>query len=261
MFTHSGRFSISHEPPLQAGEVRLRWLRATRQLDVMSPRLTKQVMGLTQVLRSEREKAVALHDFVKGMPFSFVTDFTALTASDVLHQGYGDCFTKGMLLVAMMRAAKIPARLRFISIPVDFWYGIIEPQADTTMHAMTEVLLDGQWRVTDSYVPDTWLQTGARNRLMAEGRKMGYGVHIDGTQLWDGTCDVSAQCCLADTASMPLRDWGVADDPVSFYENTHHASLRRNFADRLKRRLAVPSINKRVAQVRSSATPQSQAHA
>jgi Transglutaminase-like superfamily len=235
-------------------ESRSRWLRATAQLDIKSTKLRTRMMALTQLLASERDKAVAIHDFVKSIPFGCVADYSKLKASDVLKLGAGDCFTKGMLFVALLRAAGIPARLRFVSLPVHFLRGVIEPEEASIMHAMAEVHLDNRWLVTDSYVPDMPLQLAARERLTKENRMMGYGVHLHGAMYWAGNADASAQCHVKDESSLPTVDWDVADDPMSFYADPSHSELRRNFATRLKWRLAAPMVNKRVAALRSASS-------
>jgi hypothetical protein len=248
----SGVISHNSSSSSLAGEARLRWLRATRQLDTMSSRITKLVQSATGQLSDERSKAVALHDRVKTLLFGCSPDYSKLTASQVLDIGMGDCFTKGMLFVALLRAAQIPARLRFVSLPTAFLRGIIETEEATIMHAMAEVYLQGQWIVTDSYVPDHLLQAAARLKLRQEGKQLGYGIHSLGSQKWDGLQDASAQCHSEDPSSLPTVDWDMADDPESFYADPSHSELRRNFATRLKWRLAAPIVNKRVAALRDS---------
>ncbi|MBS7808012.1 transglutaminase-like domain-containing protein [Variovorax sp. PCZ-1] len=228
----------------------MRWLKATPQLDITSTKLRTRMMALTQLLATPREKAVAIHDFVKSLPFGCSADYSPLKASDVLKLGHGDCFTKGMLMVALLRCAGIPARLRFMSLPVHFLRGIIDAEESTIVHAMAEVFLEDRWIVTDSYVPDEALQLAANARLVHENRSMGYGVHIHGSLYWTGKDDASAQCDEKDPSSLPTVDWGVADDPNSFYDHPSHSELRRNFATRLKWRLAAPVVNKRVAAIR-----------
>jgi hypothetical protein len=250
MFQSSQDFANPADLAPLSGEARLRWLRGTRQLDVMHPRLVQRVQVVLQGLSDDQAKAVALHDAVRALPFGCVPDYSVLRASDILTTGYGDCFTKGMLFVAMLRAAQIPARLRFVSLPIGFLFGIVEPEEATIMHAMAEVLIAGKWRVTDSYVPDIPLQTGARKLLLAQQRPIGYGVHLQGDVHWDGLRDASSQCTSKDPASLPLVDWGVADDPEAFYADKNHSELRRNFATRLKWRIAAPMVNKRVDLIR-----------
>ncbi len=256
VFRNSSPSSLP-ESSLQPGEAQLRWLRGTRQLDIMAPALRNKVASLTQKLATDREKAVALHDFVKGLPFGCMPDYSVLTASRVLKLGQGDCFAKGLLMVGMLRAAKIPARLHFFSLPSQFLRGILDLEDASIMHAMTEVQINGCWLMTDSYVPDTWLQAGAKRKLLAEGQSRGYGIHLQGARVWDGRSDASAQCSEADAASLPLADWGLADDPESFFADESHSELRRNFASRLKWRLATPLVNKRVAAIRASAARRS----
>jgi Transglutaminase-like superfamily len=244
---------------LSAGEVvdaaersRSRWLCATEQLDIQSTKLRTRMMAITQLLATDRDKAVAIHDFVKSLPFGCIADYSQLKAIDVLKLGHGDCFTKGLLMVALLRAANIPARLRFVSLPVHFLRGIIEPEESTIMHAMAEIYFDNHWLITDSYVPDLALQQAAQTLLVQENRSMGYGIHVLGNESWSGQEHASAQCHPSDDSSLPTVDWGVADDPMSFYADPSHSELRRNFATRLKWRLAAPLVNKRVAALRKA---------
>jgi Transglutaminase-like superfamily len=255
MFRTSSAFAtgeLQHD-----GEASLRWVRGTQHLDVMSTKLRTRVFSLTQLLPTDQAKAVAVHDFVKGIPFGCVANYSSLTASDVIKLGHGDCFTKGMLFVAMLRSIRIPARLRFMSLPVQFLRGVIESEEATIMHAAAEVYLNKQWWMTDTYVPDALMQEAARRKLLTEDKKLGYGIHVAGKVYWDGASHALAQCSSADVSSLPVVDWGVADDPVSFYAEESHSELRRNFASRLKWRLAAPLVNKRVAALRSS-MPQGQ---
>ena len=251
MFRNSTGYAQGEAQPV-TGEARLRWLRGTRQLDVMAPKLRTKTMAITQLLHTEREKAVALHNFVQNLPFGCVAEYSDFTADAVLKHGAGDCFTKGLLFVAMLRCAGIPARLRFASLPVHFLRGIIEPEEASIMHAMAELLIDNRWIVTDSYVPDPLLFAAARKKLNFENRPLGYGIHIAGAQIWQGLKDASAQCVESDPSSLPIVDWGVSHDPETFYADPSHTKLRRSFASRMKWRLAAPMVNKRVAALRAS---------
>lgn len=52
------------------------------------------------------------------IPFGF--DLVRVKASETLRKGYGACFNKSLLLVALLRANGIPAR--FCSAPVNRWF-------------------------------------------------------------------------------------------------------------------------------------------
>jgi Transglutaminase-like superfamily len=227
-----------------------RWLRETEQLDITTPKLRTRMLSLTQLQLTDRDKAVAIHDFVKSLPFGVITDQTEHTASDVLKIGHGDCFSKGMLMVALLRCAGVPARLRFVSLPMHFLRGLIDAGDSSIVHALAEVWIEGNWVTTDTYVPDEAMQLAAITRLAHENRDLGYGVHRRGSVYWLGKKDASAQCHAGDDSSLPTVDWGVADDPKSFYSDPSHSELRRNFVTRIKWLLAAPLVNKRVATLR-----------
>jgi hypothetical protein len=254
MFRSSFGF-VSHNTQIDTGESGLRWLRGTHELDTMHPHITSTVDRLSYGRRTLKDKALAIHDVVKRMPFACEPDYAALTASKVLKLARGDCFTKGMLFVTLLRAAGIPARLRFVSLPVHFLRGIVEMPDPSIMHAMAEVYLDETWWVTDTYVPDVQLVHAATAKLAQEGQAMGYGIHVQGVVHWDGASHASAQCSTDDASSLPVVDWGISDDPESFYADESHSELRRNFVTRLKWRLAAPIVNNKVEALRATVKP------
>ncbi len=248
------RNSIGLAPPegldLVSPEARNAWLRETPQLDISTPKL-RAVMGLvTNGLRDERRKALAVHAYVKSLPFGCIADFLHTKASDVLRLGYGDCHTKGLLFVALLRAANVPARLRFVTLPKRFLSGLIDTGNATMTHAVAEVYLDSRWHQTDTYVVDAPLGRAARQLLTEQHAQQGYGVHLQGDDDWNGLHDAHAQSTAHDPSSLPVVDWGVAHDPAHFYANESHAALRHTFAVRVKWMLGAQLVNRKVEQVR-----------
>ena len=126
------------------------WLGSTRLLDLDDPKLRIQAMSLTQLSDTDTQKVVAIHEFIKAMPFGCVAGFDHVPAAAVLRAGYGDCHTKGTLFVALLRRVGLPARLRFVTLSSAFLYGIITPPHNTIIHAIGEVYLDGRWVQTDT---------------------------------------------------------------------------------------------------------------
>lgn len=229
-----------------------RWLLATEQLDIETSKVRILAQRLTQLQSGERKRAVAIHDYVQNMPFGCIADFQNTKASDVLRLGYGDCHTKGVLFVALMRAAGMPARLRFVTLPTRFLRGLIDTGSQTMTHAVGEVFLEGVWQQVDTYVVDTAFGAAARAKLQSEGAKLGYGVHLDAAIYWDAIADAHGQSTPLDTSSMPIIDWGVSDDTRSFYADEEHAALRHTFTVRVKWMLAAPVVNQKVAQIRKA---------
>ncbi len=233
-----------------SAEALLTWLRATPQLDITAPSIRIQASKLTQLVHNQRDKAVAVHDYVKTLPFACVPDFLRIKASDVLRLGQGDCHTKGLLLVALLRASNVPARLRFVTLPTRFLAGLLASGAHTMTHAVAEVYLDNRWHQTDTYVVDAQLDRQARVLLQAKNLQLGYGIHVQGDQEWNGSCDAHAQYCAADSESLPVVDWGVAHDPAHFYADESHAALRHTFMVRMKWMLGAQIVNRKVDKIR-----------
>lgn len=207
-------------------------------------------MSLTQLSDTDTQKVVIIHGFIKAMPFGCVAGFDHVPAAAVLRSGYGDCHTKGTLFVALLRCVGLPARLRFVTLSSEFLFGIIAPPQNTVIHAIGEVYLDERWIQTDTYVADVELESSAEKLLLSQGRRVGYGIHLDGARQWDAFNNAHAQSAASDEASLPVQDWGVAHDPEQFYTSAEHPSLHRGWLTRVKWMLAAGLINRRTQQIR-----------
>ena len=229
-----------------------RWLVNTPLLMFDHPKLRLQAARLTQLKGTPRARAVACFAFVRALPFACIADSTGTSAVGVIRAGRGDCHTKSTLMVALLRSVEIPSRMRFVTMKPDFLYGIADLGGHPIEHAYTELLLDGEWLALDSYVVDPRLAVAARTRLKLEGRKLGYGMHRDGTIHWDGHGSSFGQFTLDDPESMPLHDWGAFDDPYQFYSSVAYVRQRLGIAGRLKWMLAAGVVNRRVNALRNA---------
>lgn len=256
---HSGvGQSLNHLAPSYLGTLAEsdeagRWLVNTPLLMFDHPKLRLRGQRLAQLKGTQRERAMACFAFVRALPFACIADSTGTSAVGVLSAGRGDCHTKSTLMVALLRSLKIPARMRFVTMKPDFLYGIADLGGHPIEHAYTEVLLGGDWHALDSYVVDPRLAAAARSRLKSEDRKLGYGVHRDGTIHWDGNSSSFGQFSLDDPDSMPLHDWGAFDDPYQFYSSVAYVRQRLSLAGRLKWMVGARVVNRRVNALRDQA--------
>lgn len=231
-------------------EARLMWLRETEQLNYTAIKIRILMTQLTQLQHDDLGKALSIHKYVKALPFGCVADFTRSKATDIVQLGYGDCHTKGLLFVALLRAAQIPARLRFVTLPTRFLDGLIDTGTQTMVHAIGEVFVDDTWHQTDAYVVDAPYEAAARALLRVEGRILGYGLHAMGDKDWSGKANAHAQSTPADPESLPLIDWGFTHDPAHFYANENHEALRHSFTQRVKWTLGAGMVNRKVQVIR-----------
>ena len=91
------------------------WLATTPLLDIDDPRLRLKARSLTQLCKNDRAKALAIYAFVKRIPYAKRVKMRYPTAREVLDRRAGDGDDKVTLLMALMRSAGIPARIRYMS--------------------------------------------------------------------------------------------------------------------------------------------------
>ena len=129
---------------------------------------------------------MAIHDFVRDrIKFGWREDFGRYKASEVLGAEIGFCMSKTTLFVAMLRAAGIPARPRFVDIHSKILEGFAVPEGYLD-HSYAEVYIEGRWFGVDSYVVPEPMARRAQELLRDKAMKFGYGVALSGQYEWDG---------------------------------------------------------------------------
>lgn len=192
-------------------------------IDETDPRITELSQTLVRGRETTRERAIAIHDYVRDqLRFGFTPQFYAMSAAEVLRAGIGYSNTKSTLFVALLRAAGIEARQQFVDLNAAILRGLLEPRTPFVDHSYTEVMLGGAWVPTDSYIVDAALARAAVAALRIEGRPLGYGVRADGRSDWDGRTPAFVQFVPNDPACSRHR-WGVFADVAAFYECTSSA--------------------------------------
>jgi hypothetical protein len=217
-----------------------RWLGRTALLDLEDPKLRLRAHSLTQLCKNDREKAVALYRFVKRMPIAKRCKIGLSTARQVMDAGCGDAADKATLLVAMLRIAGLPARLRVLTMHGAILRGVITgvSQAD---RPLLEVWIGNAWQQTDTYIHDAETMAAARQRLKDEGWEWGYGIHVDGHMLWDGHQSAYAGGGPDSANPMVVREVGVFHDPM------HHLrsrDFRRRYTPWLRWNLLAPLMDR-----------------
>lgn len=201
------------------------------------------VARLVHGRHTPRERAITIHDYVRDeVRFGFTPQFYAMSAAEVLSAGIGYCNTKATLFIAMLRAAGIEARQQFVDLDAGLLRGLLDLRTPFVDHSYTEVLLEGAWVPTDSYVVDKSLFRAAQAALRIEGQRFGYGVRVDGRSEWDGRAPSYAQF-VPDDPGCSRHRWGVFPDVTNFYDSTPSCWNRRNEVMRVVFPLAALTAN------------------
>jgi hypothetical protein len=189
------------------------WLGNTPLLDLDDPKLRLRSRAIVQLCRTERDKALAIYHFVKRLPYTKRIKLKYPTARDVLNARGGDGDDKATLLIALMRSAGIPARLRYMEMRGEMLRGLI-PGSTPAARPLAELWLGGRWVRTDTYIFDAEYVSAARDRLKANGWQHGWGIHIDAQLLWDGKNDAFLGGVPTEKDPMLTRLICVVSDPL-----------------------------------------------
>jgi transglutaminase-like putative cysteine protease len=93
----------------------------------------------------------------------FGFDLVRVKASETLAKGYGVCYNKSLLLVALLRSNKIPSRMAYFPVNREFMRPAMgdacQTLTETINHCFTQVLLNGEWVATDATLDTATYQT------------------------------------------------------------------------------------------------------
>ncbi len=162
----------------------------------------------------------AIYNYVRDdILFGYNAD-DRLSASRVLKDGYGQCNTKGTLLMALFRAVDIPVRFHGFTIFNELQRGAIPnylfaiaPQR--IIHSWVEVNLDGRWINLEGYIIDKpYLKKIQASFEDQCGEFSGYGISTkclsNPAVEWTGEDTYIQKEGIAD-------DYGVYAQPDDFY--------------------------------------------
>jgi hypothetical protein len=229
-----------------------KWLGSSPAFDLHDPRLRLKGLSLTQNAPSPRDKAIALHRFVQRMPYCGGSGTSIMTARQALDAGAGDCYGKTALFVALLRVCRIPARIRFVQLRGDVMHGWLWMRPRHVNHCIAEIWLNEAWVRTDTMVYDRPYMGAAKQALTNHGWRVGYGICADGLEWWDGRRDSYATFVPDDPASMPLRDLGVYDDPISFVATGPRPGEQSAWMQHLSWKLIAKRVTRVTARMRQS---------
>lgn len=128
-------------------------LQETTFCDLSHPAVSSLADKLANGETDARKTTEAVFRHVRdNIRFGF--DFVQVKASETLAKGYGVCWNKALLMIALLRRNKIPARLAFNPVKRDFMRPTLgeacQTLTETMNHCFAQVQLDGEWIVVDA---------------------------------------------------------------------------------------------------------------
>ena len=228
-----------------------------RFADVDDPLVQQTTAELTDGLTDPVLKLERIFGFVRDdILFGFPPEGDFVKASQTIERGYGQCNTKGILILALCQVANIPARLHFSGITKEIQHGFFRGlfyklMPNEISHAWLEVELDGRWAQVDSYINDLALHRAAVAKLEQSGWTTGFSVsRKSGEPSADFALDAT------DFAQMGavVGDHGIWTRPADYLDGPDYLNRGSSTAGRSSRHRR-PQLRHRRCDVASGTPP------
>jgi hypothetical protein len=199
----------------------------TKQYLQITPMLDFKSAAISQLIASRGWKDLSSYDAIDAV-YNFVRDDIkfgynkddTLTASKVLADGYGQCNTKGTLLMALLRGVGIPTRFHGFTIFNELQKGAIPNYLfffapKRIIHSWVEVYFEGQWLDLEGYIIDKSYLNKIQESFADQCDSFSaYGIATKCLKKpendWKGTSTYIQKEGIAD-------DFGIYDQPDEFY--------------------------------------------
>jgi hypothetical protein len=198
-----------------------RYLKPTALLDYQHPRISRLIEERGWRTPDEYSKIGAVYSFVKDEILFGYNASDAVSASQILHDGYGQCNTKSTLLAALLRGVEIPTRIHAFGIHKKVQQGVVPAvilrlASENLIHTWTEVLCDGTWSALEGCILDReYLSSVQRMNKEAAGPFCGYAVAVDDFTSID--TDWRGRSTFIQKGAI-TKDFGIFDAPDDVYE-------------------------------------------
>lgn len=197
------------------------------------------------------QQVLQIFNFVKDeIKFGYNQE-DALEASRVLMDGYGQCNTKGILFMALLRGVGIPCRVHGFAIDKILQKGamtglVYELSPKNIVHSWIEVYFEDKWYNMEGFILDTAYLSKLQAKFAdCSGSFKGYGVatndFVNPEVYWDKN-DTYIQ------KEGITQDFGVFDSPDAFF--SHHSQSLSTISRWFFRNIGRKLMNRNVSRIR-----------
>lgn len=200
----------------------------------------------------EKNRILSIYNYVRDDIAFGYNEEDGIPASRVLEDGYGQCNTKGVLFMALLRGAGIPCRIHGFTIDKKLQKGalkglyyLLSPRE--ILHSWVEVYFENRWMNLEGFILDVPYLTKLQKRFRnCRGSFCGYGVATDNFQnpaiYWDQN-DTYIQ------KEGIVRDLGIFDSADSFF--AEHRQKLGQIAELMYRNLIRHLMNRNIRKIRN----------
>ncbi|MBP1991661.1 transglutaminase-like domain-containing protein [Paenibacillus eucommiae] len=203
------------------------YLKETELLNYSHPLIRPVIHSRQWDHMSRKEQILGIYNYVRDEILFGYNRADDIPASEVLQNGYGQCNTKGVLFMALLRAVGVPCRMHGFTIDKKLqkgamkgWYYQLSPRE--IVHSWVEVLYEGKWLNIEGFILDIPYLTKLQQKFeQCTGSFCGYGVATDNFQnpeIYWNEDDTYVQ------KEGIVQDFGIYDSPDAFF-SVHQQGL------------------------------------
>jgi len=227
------------------------YLNETALLNYSHP-LIQRLIGTRQWERlTRKEQILGIYNYVRDEILFGYNRSDEIPASEVLKDGYGQCNTKGVLFMALLRAVGVPCRMHGFTIDKELqkgalrgWYYRLSPQE--IIHSWVEVYYEDKWLNLEGFILDLPYLTNLQRKFGdCTGSFCGYGVATDNFQ------DPAIYWNENDTYVQKegiVRDFGIYESPDDFF--AEHPQQLSKFRKLMFKQVVRHLMNRNVRRIR-----------
>lgn len=137
-------------------EIEKEYISPTKVCDVESSDIKMKSFLLTKNSYSLKQKAIDIFNFVRD-EIKYRFDYPYTKASETLKKGYGNCFNKTNLQIALLRNLNIYSGYKVYLIKKEVFFPIVPEEiykmiSQPTVHVSCVVFLDDRWIEADTTI-------------------------------------------------------------------------------------------------------------
>lgn len=196
------------------------YLKETELLNYYHPLIQQLIHSRGWDSISRKDQILGIYNFVRDEIRFGYNRADDIPASEVLQDGYGQCNTKGVLFMALLRAVGVPCRMHGFTIDKKLqkgalkgWYYRLSPRE--IIHSWVEVLYQGKWLNIEGFILDVPYLTKLQQKFeQCTGSFCGYGVATDNFQQPDIYWNENDTYVQKEGI---VQDFGIYDSPDAFF--------------------------------------------
>jgi len=228
-----------------------KYLEETKLLDYNNKNIQKLITERKWMDLDEFNRIKAIYNYIRDeILFGYNKD-DKIKASKVLKDGYGQCNTKGILFMALLRVCNIPCRIHGFTIDKILQKGamtgfVYNKAPKNIFHSYVEVYLDNTWYELEGFILDEEYLTKLQDKFNdCNGAFCGYGVAVKDFK--NPVIDFNKNNTYIQSEGIN-QDFGIYDNPdILLKEHHQNLSIIKRF---LYRHFGRHKMNKNVKRIR-----------